>query len=113
MSVAERMCEFIFMISKGKKVLDGTLESIQSIYGEDTLRIKMEGDNVRLDSIPGVENVTDFGKTQELRIARGVDPQTILAELMKRGRVRQFEQTQPSLHDIFVRIASPTVETHQ
>jgi ABC-2 type transport system ATP-binding protein len=113
MGVAERMCDFIFMIYKGKKVLDGTLESIQNSYGEDTLRVKIEGDNVRLDTIPGVENVTDFGKMQELRIARGVDPQTVLVELMKRGRVRHFEQSQPSLQDIFVRIASPTVETHQ
>ena len=61
----------------------------------------------------GVENVIDFGKMQELRIARGVDPQTILVELMKRGKVRHFEQSKPSLQDIFVRIASPTVETHQ
>jgi ABC-2 type transport system ATP-binding protein len=113
MSVAERMCDFIFMIYKGKKVLDGTLESIQNSYGEDTLRVKVEGDNIRLDTIPGVAKVIDYGKIQELRIARGVDPQTILVELMKRGRVRHFEQSQPSLHDIFVRIAAPTVETHQ
>ena len=33
MSVAEKMCDFIFMIYKGKKVLDGTLESIQDAYG--------------------------------------------------------------------------------
>src|SRR5205807_9237411 len=29
MAVAEKMCDFIFMIYKGRKVLDGTLESIQ------------------------------------------------------------------------------------
>jgi ABC-2 type transport system ATP-binding protein len=113
MSVAERMCDFIFMIYRGKKVLDGTLESIQNSYGEDMLRIKLEGTNVNLMSIPGVVNVVDYGKMQELRIARGADPQGILAELMKHGRVRHFEQSQPSLHDIFVRIASPTVETQQ
>jgi ABC-2 type transport system ATP-binding protein len=113
MSVAERMCDFIFMIYKGKKVLDGTLESIQNSYGEDTLRVRIDGDNVEFTSIPGVVKVVDFGKMQELRIARGVDPQGVLAELMKRGRVRHFEQSQPSLHDIFVRIASPTSEAHQ
>ncbi len=113
MSVAERMCDFIFMIYKGKKVLDGTLEAIQNSYGEDTIRVKMDGGNSDLSSIPGVLNVIDFGKLQELRIVRGVDPQGILSELMKRGKVHHFEQTQPSLHDIFVRIASPTVETHQ
>src|ERR1700731_3302730 len=37
MSVAEKMCDFIFMIYRGKKVLDGTLESIQDTYGADTV----------------------------------------------------------------------------
>src|SRR4029077_5370628 len=33
MSVAERLCDRIFMIFKGRKVLDGTLNEIQSLYG--------------------------------------------------------------------------------
>src|SRR5215510_1240368 len=37
MSVAEKMCDYIFMIHKGEKVLDGTLEAIQNTHGTDTL----------------------------------------------------------------------------
>jgi len=111
MAVAERMCDFIFMIYKGKKVLDGTLETIQDLYGEDTLRVRLEGDQNRLEGLPGVEKVTDFGKLQELRLVKGADPQTVLSALMARGAVRHFELTRPSLHDIFVRIAAPTMET--
>src|SRR4029077_6126462 len=33
MGVAERLCDRISMIFKGRKVLDGTLDEIQSIYG--------------------------------------------------------------------------------
>jgi ABC-2 type transport system ATP-binding protein len=111
MSVAERMCDFIFMIYKGKKVLDGTLESIQNAYGDDTLRVRVEGENVNLSGLPGVYNVIDYGRMQELRLDRGTDPQVVLEALLRRGKVRHFEQTRPSLQDIFVRIASPTVET--
>ncbi len=107
MAVAEKMCDFIFMIYKGKKVLDGTLETIQDAYGEDTVRIRLEGENVRLDDLPGVLSVTDFGRFQDLRLSRGADAQAVLAGLMQRGKVRHFEQARPSLHDIFVRIASP------
>ena len=39
MSVAERLCDRIFMIFKGRKVLDGTLDEIQSLYGHDTIRL--------------------------------------------------------------------------
>ena len=57
--------------------------------------------------------VTDHGRLQELQLHPGADPQAVLAELMRRGRVRHFEQARPSLHDIFVRIASPAPEHDQ
>jgi ABC-2 type transport system ATP-binding protein len=112
MAVAEKMCDFIFMIYKGKKVLDGTLETIQDAFGEDTLRVRLEGENAKLDGLPGVTNVTDFGRFQELRLDRGADPQAVLVALMQRGKVRHFEQSRPSLHDIFVRIAAPSIENN-
>jgi len=111
MAVAEKMCDFIFMIYKGNKVLDGTLDSIQDRYGQDTVRVRVEGDNFDAQSIPGVEKVNDFGRLQELRMAKDTNPQSLLSELMKRGRVVHFELTRPSLHDIFVRIARPGADS--
>jgi ABC-2 type transport system ATP-binding protein len=111
MGVAEKMCDFIFMIHRGRKVLDGTLEGIQDTHGSDTVRVRLEGDGTDLKGLPGVAEVTDFGKLQELHLAPGADPQRILAGLMERGRVRHFELARPSLHEIFVRIARPEPET--
>ncbi|MCH7525942.1 MAG: ATP-binding cassette domain-containing protein [Planctomycetes bacterium] len=110
MLMAEKMCDYIFMIFKGRKVLDGTLDEIQSAYGTDTLRVRVDANGKPLDTLPGVQKVTDFGKYQELRIENGVDTQTVLADLMARGRVDHFELARPSLHDIFVRIAGPEAE---
>jgi ABC-2 type transport system ATP-binding protein len=107
MSVAERMCDSIFMIFRGKKVLDGSLDDIQSSYGTDTLRVRVDLNGHDLDGITGVTDVSDFGKYQELRVAPGTDTQQVLTEIMQRGRVRHFELSHPSLHDIFVRIAGP------
>lgn len=109
MAVAERMCDFIFMIFKGRKVLDGTLADIQDRYGEDTVRARMGG-GVGTDPLPGVTRVVDHGNYQELQVERGADTQDLLAALMQRGRVEQFEVARPSLHDIFVRIAGPEAE---
>jgi ABC-2 type transport system ATP-binding protein len=110
MDVAERMCDFIFMIFKGRKVLDGTLESIQSQYGADTVRVRLAEDGVDFSRLPGVENVNDFGRFQELRIADGTDSQQVLKQLVGMARVEHFEIAVPSLHDIFVRIARPQGE---
>jgi ABC-2 type transport system ATP-binding protein len=110
MSVAEKMCDFIFMIYKGRKVLDGTLDAIQDKYGSDTVRVRLDGDENALGELPGVMRVTDFGRLKELRLDPGTDAQALLPALMARGQVRHFELTRPSLHDIFVRIAAPEAE---
>jgi ABC-2 type transport system ATP-binding protein len=109
MSVAERMCDFITMIYRGRKVLDGTLEAIQDAHGSDTIRVRIDG-ATDLHGLPGVDRVADFGKLQELQLGPGADPQRILAGLMSRGTVRHFEVARPSLHEIFVRIARPESE---
>ena len=111
MDVAERMCDTIFMIFRGKKVLDGTLEAIQARYGEDTIRVRTAAGNGALANLPGVLRVNDYGRDQELRIAPGIDSQAILAELTRRTRIERFELARPSLHDIFVRIAQPSAST--
>ena len=110
MSVAEKMCDFIFMIFKGQKVLDGTLVSIQDKYGSDTLRIRTEAGRSSIENLDGVDKITDFGKLQELRIHSGSDHQKILAEIMSRTKVYSFELAKPTLYDIFLRIAGPEAE---
>lgn len=107
MEVAERMCDTIFMIYRGRKVLDGTLTAIQNEYGEDTIRVRTTSGNGALHNLPGVIRVNDYGRDQELRIVPGTDTQEVLSELVRRTKVERFEVTRPSLHDIFVRIAGP------
>ncbi len=107
MNVAERMCDYIFMIYKGRKVLDGTLEAIQDEYGNDTIRLRVDDGVGALQGLKGVEKITDFGQVQEVRIKQGTDPQQILTAIMSRTSVTSFEVAKPSLHDIFVRIAGP------
>jgi ABC-2 type transport system ATP-binding protein len=107
MAMAEKMCDYIFMIYKGKKVLDGTLAHIQDQYGNDTIRIRCDQGASALEGLKGIEKVNDFGKLQEVRVAPGVDPQSILASLLNKTRITHFEITKPSLNDIFIRIASP------
>jgi ABC-2 type transport system ATP-binding protein len=112
MGIAENLCDFVFMIFEGKKVLDGTMDAVQGDYGQDTLRVKMDASDGDLAELPGIAHVTDFGQFKELRINPGADTQEVLRALMQRGRVAHFELARPSLHDIFVRIARPgTAET--
>jgi ABC-2 type transport system ATP-binding protein len=108
MGAAERLCDRIFMIFRGNKVLDGTLEEIQSTYGQDTVRIRCRDGASALSGFPEIDSLTDYGNHQDLRL-KG-DAQAFLAKLAQRTAIYQFELTKPSLHDIFVRIARPTAE---
>jgi ABC-2 type transport system ATP-binding protein len=130
MDIAERMCDTVFMICRGRKVLDGTLESIQDQYGQDTIRVRVaeKGDRYNLperpdhpsvgarcsaqivpvpffDGLPGVIRVNEYGRYTELRMAPQADPQAILRELLGRAKIEHFELARPSLHDIFIRVA--------
>jgi ABC-2 type transport system ATP-binding protein len=107
MNVAESMCDYIFMIFRGRKVLDGTLEAIQDQYGSDTIRVAAEGGAAMMSGLPKVEKVRDLGHVQELRMERGCDSQNVLRELMSRTRIASFSIARPSLQEIFVRIAGP------
>jgi len=107
MGIAEQMCDFIFMIFQGRKVLDGTLESIQEQFGHDVLRIATDEGQSPPADLEGVESVRDHEHMQELRLRPGSDPQQILRTLMEQTRLVRFEIARPSLHDIFVRIAGP------
>ena len=108
MGAAEKLCDRIFMIFKGHKVLDGSLDAIQHEYGHDTVRVKLGKGAAALSGMAGIESVNDHGNFQDVRLT--IDPQAFLRELVARTEVRQFEIAKPSLHDIFVRIARPTAD---
>jgi ABC-2 type transport system ATP-binding protein len=108
MGAAERLCDRIFMIFRGHKVLDGTLEQIQSQYGQDTVRIKCREGAAALSGVSEVESLADYGNYQDVRL--NGDAQAFLVKLAQRTPVYHFELTKPSLHDIFIRIARPTAE---
>jgi len=108
MAMAEMMCDRIFMIFKGRKVLDGSLDEIQARYGHDAVHVRVQGGPAVLSSIDGVQSVVDHGNVQQVRLS--IDPQAFLSKLVTRTAVHRFEITRPSLHDIFVEIARPTPE---
>ena len=67
MSAAERLCDRIFMIFKGNKVLDGTLAEIQDAVRRRHRARADGGGRARARGLPGVDKVVDHGQPQELR----------------------------------------------
>jgi ABC-2 type transport system ATP-binding protein len=107
MAVAERLCDTICMIHKGKKVLDGTLSGIREQFPTDRIRVRLSDP---LADLPRLEGMTEFEKHQEhheFRLKDQSQVQAVLQRLAAAVSLEHFEVIRPSLHDIFVRIAKP------
>jgi ABC-2 type transport system ATP-binding protein len=112
MDVAEQMCDRIFMIYKGNKVLDGTLSEIQAQYGEPILRVRMAHDtapDLQQNSFQTlIDGITKNGLFHDIRLKSAEGRYDVLKRLVEQGDVEHFETAKPTLHDIFVRIARPS-----
>ena len=108
MNTAERLCDRIFMIFRGRKVLDGSMTDIHAQFGQDTVRVRTTSGRTALERLPGITSITDAGNYQDVRLMG--DPQRFLLDLAATTTVQHFELTKPSLHDIFVRIARPAAD---
>ncbi len=102
MHEAEKLCEFILLVNKGKVVLDDRLDRIRSRQKSDVVSVELEGETGFIEHLPRVMKVTSDGNRLDITLAHGADPQELLRLLMDRVRVQAFEVKVPSLHEIFV-----------
>ena len=104
MDVAERMCDTVFMILNGEKVLDGTLRSIQDRYPADELKIRLAQGQLLPENLAGVIESESRGQYVHVKLEGPETAESVLQQLVMTCRVEHFELLRPSLHNIFVRI---------
>ena len=109
MSMAELMCDRIFMIFKGRKVLDGSLDEIQATYGHDAVHVRVQGGAAVLRTDRRASSRSSITATCSRCGCRSIRRCSWRGS-QQRPTVHRFEITRPSLHDIFVEIARPPRE---
>jgi ABC-2 type transport system ATP-binding protein len=105
METVERLCDRVFMISGGRKVLDGTLREIKGRFGRNAVALAFEGDGRFLEGHPLVRRLGDHRGYVEIRLVEGADPQALLLDAASKVRVDRFEIVEPSMHEIFIQCA--------
>ncbi|MBA3321757.1 MAG: ATP-binding cassette domain-containing protein [Pyrinomonadaceae bacterium] len=104
MEQAEKLCDDICLINRARKVLDGSLREVKSSFGRNSVALRADVADEKLKNSPHVAGVKSYGDYDEVLLKEGADAQVFLHELIAAGvRVERFEQTELSLHDIFVR----------
>ncbi|MBU0982846.1 MAG: ATP-binding cassette domain-containing protein [candidate division Zixibacteria bacterium] len=105
MEQAEKLCDYLCMISKGKKVIDGRLSDVKAGFGTNSVQIEMEGDGAFVQKLPGVISFSEFNNYVEVELEKGVSSDALLKALAERVSVRRFEVMEPSLYNIFINMA--------
>ncbi len=102
METAEKLCNSIAIIDRGRLVLSGKVDQVKAGFGKNSILVEYDGDGGFLKSVPGVARVDEYGRASEIRLDGGADPQAVFRAMADRVRVRRFEVVAPTLHNIFI-----------
>jgi ABC-2 type transport system ATP-binding protein len=102
MEHAERLCDRILLIRKGRELVSGAVAEIKERHGRNAVQIEFDGDASFVEGLPFVESVRSFPRWIEVSLRGAESSEELLAAVAGRLRVRRFEVMAPSLHAIFV-----------
>ena len=107
MEQAERMCDHVAIIARGKMVVNGTLAQVKADFGGRYLALGFSGGREHANAVLAdprlVARLDDYGASAELRLADAATPDQLLSALVGAGvGLRRFEVVEPSLQAIFV-----------
>jgi ABC-2 type transport system ATP-binding protein len=105
MDAAEKLCDDILMIDRGKKVLDGPIHTIRAEFGKKSMRLEYTGDRNKLKSVSGVERLLDYGNYADVELKEGFNGNDFLKEILPLVQVNSFSTRQSSLNEIFLQLA--------
>ncbi len=105
MEQAEKLCESICLINKGRVALSGKLAEIKQRFSHNVVTLAFEGDAQFIASLPFVERTNDYGKAVHVTLQDGTDPNALLEAALQHGvKVHRFEVSETSLDEIFIEV---------
>lgn len=107
---AERICNDIFIINKGREVISGSMEDVKDRHGTRSVIVEFDGDDSVMDKLPMVKSIIRYPRWIEAELVEGADPDELLTALVGTVSVRHFEVVAPSLHKIFVDLVGRPAE---
>ncbi|MFP3939672.1 MAG: ABC transporter ATP-binding protein [Acidobacteriota bacterium] len=103
MEQAEKLCDHICLISRGRTILQGELGAIKRELGGNAYRVVADGDLDRLEGVPGVASVVADDDGARLLLAPDADGAAVLRELTRVVDVTEFRSREPDLEEIFIK----------
>ena len=110
MEQAEKLCDHICLISRGRTILEGELSAIKRRLGGNSYRLVAEGDLDRLADVHGVEQALFHDGTAKLLLAPDTRGADVLSDLVGFLTVHEFRSQEPDLEEIFIKAVRDAAE---
>lgn len=112
---AEQLCDNLFMIHQGKKVLDLPMDEVWNRFDPRTISVEPFGEadaatRDLLRSIHGVKSVDADPRSFEVRLAHDADVSLVMEAIVQSVRARRIELKRPSLDDVFISLVGASPE---
>jgi len=102
MESAEKLCNKIILINKGKVILSGKMGEVKESFGKRNIHLEYEGKDDFLSKSRMIKKFDNFGNYVEIQLAEDIAPQEFLQEIISQIQIKKFEIKEPSLNDIFI-----------
>ncbi len=110
MEQAERLCDRILLVRKGRELVSGPLAELKSSYGSNSVQIEFDGDGSFIAGLPCVDGVRTMPRWIEASLADGHGSDELFSALSGKVRVRRFQLMEPSLHALFVSLVESSAD---
>jgi ABC-2 type transport system ATP-binding protein len=104
MEQAEKLCDRICLIDRGRVVLYGELPEIKKKYGTNSIHIEFDGESSKLTNIRGAAKVDLYENYAEIKTDGQVSSSDILKQVVDLVDVRKFSAEEASLNSIFIQV---------
>lgn len=109
MGSVEELCDYIALINKSKKILDGPVKEIRRAYASRTYELLFKGSmmgftNAMWTGAELIEKEEDPGGLNRVRVKLlgTTSPNMLLEAVMRSAEIHAFNEVLPTMNDIFI-----------
>ena len=108
LELVEDICAEVAIVDRGRVVTTGNVDALRRASRRRRIELQLEGSPPQwLPTVAGLEVVDRRNGDLRLLADRDVDPELILAEAERSGRVVAFSYGPPSLAELFLELVAP------
>ncbi|MFS0614098.1 ABC transporter ATP-binding protein [Lederbergia ruris] len=106
MNMVEEVCDRLFMIHRGQKVIYGSLEDVKNQYANFKSTIRGKNDVGVLERLANVQRVEQKGDVSVAYLTPNVHIPSWLRQLPENLNIQELSIDRISLHEIFIDVAT-------